>query len=144
MVFSVSKYPCRYKHPLPTFSSLAFSVAVSSALRIGLASPVLSVLPIGTRSYRIGSHSNPCTHDSIATCQVAVLRTSLSRSRKRSVLPCRCQGNCQTVYSLPIGFPPLRDWKRSYDIILRCQSWILWIVLHSDGKEREVIHKALE
>ena len=31
-----------------------------------------------------------------------------------------------------------------YDIVLRCQSWILRIVLHSNGEEREVIHEALE
>ena len=46
--------------PFPTFSALAFSVAVSSALRIGLASPVSSALPIGTRAYRTGSRSGLC------------------------------------------------------------------------------------
>ena len=31
-----------------------------------------------------------------------------------------------------------------YDIVLRVQSWVLRIVFYSDGKEREVIHEALE
>ena len=30
------------------------------------------------------------------------------------------------------------------DIVLRGQSWVLRIVPHADGKEREVIHEALE
>ena len=47
--------------PLPTFSALVFSVAASSALRIGLASPALSALPIGTKAYRTGSRSGLCT-----------------------------------------------------------------------------------
>ena len=42
-----------------------------------------------------------------------VPRTSPLRIHRRSVLPCRCQGNCQSVHRSPIGFPPLRDWKRS-------------------------------
>lgn len=46
--------------PLPTFSALAFLVAASSALRIGLASPVSSAPPIGTRAYRTGSRSGLC------------------------------------------------------------------------------------
>ncbi len=46
--------------PLLTSSALAFSVAASSALRIGLASPALSALPIGTRAYRTGSRSGLC------------------------------------------------------------------------------------
>lgn len=31
-----------------------------------------------------------------------------------------------------------------YDIVLRGQSWVLRVVLHSNGKEREVIHEALK
>ena len=45
---------------LTTSSALAFSVAASSALRIGLASPALSALPIGTEAYRTGSRSGLC------------------------------------------------------------------------------------
>lgn len=48
--------------PTPTSSALAFSVAASSALRIGLASPASSALPIGTKAYRTGSRSSPYTH----------------------------------------------------------------------------------
>ena len=95
---------------LPTSSALAFSVAASSALRIGLASPALSALPIGLYFSHTGSRSNPCIHDSTATCQAPVPRTSLSNSHRLSVLPYRCQENCLSVHRSPIGFQPLRDW----------------------------------
>ena len=95
---------------LPTSSALAFSVAASSALRIGLASPALSALPIGTVAYRTGSHSNPCSHDSTTTCQATVLRTSPLRFHRRSALPCHCQENYLSVHRSPTGFQPLRYW----------------------------------
>ena len=92
---------------------LSFSVVVSSALRIGVASSPLSALPIGTRAYRTGSRSSPYTHDSTLTCQAAVPKTSLSASCRCSVLPCRCQGNSRLGCRSPICFPLLQDWKRS-------------------------------
>lgn len=99
--------------PLPTFSALVFSVAASSALRIGLAPPASSALPIVTRAYRTGSRSSPCTHGSIWTCRKGVLQTLFSDVHRLSVLPCHCQGNSRFWNSQPICPPPLRDWKRS-------------------------------
>ena len=73
LAMRLGKFPNKLRHfplanirvaasiPLPTFSALVFSVAASSALRIGLASPALSALPIGTRAYRTGSRSGLCT-----------------------------------------------------------------------------------
>ena len=80
-----------------TSSVLVFSVAASSALRIGLASPASSALLIGTMAYRTGNRSNPCNHDSIWTyrkgvppnlafrCSTAV-RPVVSLSRKQPIL----------------------------------------------------------
>ena len=91
---------------LLTSSTLAFSVAASSALRIELASPALSALPIGTVAYRTDNRSNPCSHDSTATCQATVPRISPLSSHRRSVLPYRCQENCLFVHRSPICFQP--------------------------------------
>ena len=96
-----------------TSSALVFSVAASSALRIGLAPLVSSALPIGTRAYRTGSRSSHYTHYSVWTCRKCVPRTLLSAAHRLSALPCRCQGNSRFVNRLPICPPPLRDWKRS-------------------------------
>jgi len=68
MVF-LSKYLGRADVHITDEIPLSFSVAASSALRIGLASSPLSALPIGTRAYRTGSRSSPYTHDSTLTCQ---------------------------------------------------------------------------
>ena len=54
MVF-LSKYLGRADVHITDEIPLSFSVAVSSALRIGLAFSPLSALPIGTRAYRTGS-----------------------------------------------------------------------------------------
>ncbi len=72
MVF-LSKYLGRADVHIIDEIPLSFSVAASSALRIGLAtfSP-LSALPIGTMAYRTGSRSSPYNHDSTLTCQAAV------------------------------------------------------------------------
>lgn len=97
----------------PYIFSPRFSVAASSALRIGLASPASSALPIGTRAYRTGSRSSPYTHYSVWTCRKGVPRTLLADAHRLSVLPYRCQGNSRFGNSQPICPPPLRDWKRS-------------------------------
>ena len=135
MVF-LSKYLGRADVHITDEIPLSFSVAASSALRIGLASSPLSALPIGTRAYRTGSRSSPYTHDSTLTCQAAVPQTSLSASCRCSVLPCRCQGNSRLGCRSPICFPLLQDWKGvQYDIVLCVQSRVLRIVFYSDGKE---------
>lgn len=96
-----------------TSSALVFSVAASSALRIGLAASASSALPIGTKAYRTGSRSSPYTHYSIWTCRKGVLRILLSDVHRLSVLPCHCQGNSRFGSSQPICSPPLRDWRQS-------------------------------
>ena len=124
---------------------LSFSVAASSALRIGLASPASSALPIGTRAYRTGSRSSPYTHYSVWTCRKGVPRTLLADAHRLSVLPYRCQGNSRFGNSQPICLRLCEIGNGVQDdIILRGQSGALRIVPHTDGKEREVIHKALE
>ena len=72
LAMRLGKFPNKLRHfplanirvaasiPFPTSSALAFSVAASSALRIGLASPDLSALLIGTRAYRTGNRSGLC------------------------------------------------------------------------------------
>ena len=72
LAMRLGKFPNKLRHfplanirvaasiPLPTFSALVFSVAASSALRIGLASPALSALPIGTGACRTGNRSGLC------------------------------------------------------------------------------------
>lgn len=136
MVFSAGKYPHGCKRPLPTSSAPVFSVAASSALRIGLASPASSALPIGTRAYRTGSRSNPCIHGSRWTCRKGVPRTLLSAAHRLSALSCRCQGNSRFGSSQPIC-PRLCEIGNGvqYDIILHGQSGALRIVLNSDCKE---------
>ena len=99
--------------PLPTSSALVFSVAASSVLRIGLASPASSALPIGTRAYRTGIRSSPYTHYSIQTCRTGVPQTLLLDAHRLSALPCHCQGNSRFGNSQPKCPPPLIDWKRS-------------------------------
>lgn len=96
-----------------TFSALVFSVAAPSALRIGLASPVVSALPIGARAYRTGIHSSPYTRCNVWTCRKSAPRTLLLDVHRLSVLPCRCQGNIRFWNSQPICPPLLIDWKRS-------------------------------
>jgi len=71
---------------------LSFSVAASSALRIGLASSPLSALPIGTRAYRTGSRSSPYTQyidlsssrsPNFSFSFLQVFRPAVSLSRKQ-------------------------------------------------------------
>jgi len=76
MVF-LSKYLGRADVRITDEIPLSFSVAASSALRIGLASSPLSALPIGTRAYRTGSCSSPYNHDSTLTCQASGKATQL-------------------------------------------------------------------
>lgn len=96
-----------------TSSALVFSVAASSALRIGLAASASSVLPIGTVTYHTGNRSNPCTHGSVWICRKGVHRILLLDAHRLSALPCHCQGNIRFGSIQPISPPPLIDWKRS-------------------------------
>ena len=135
MVF-LSKYLGRADVHITDEIPLSFSVAASSALRIGLASSPLSALPIGTRAYRTGSRSSPYNHDSTLTCQAAVPRTSLSVSCRCSVLPCRCQGNSRLGVGCQYAFRFRKIGNGvQYDIVLCVQSRVLRIVSYSDGKE---------
>ena len=96
-----------------TSSALASSVAASSALRIGLASPASSVLPIGTEAYRTGIRSSPYTHYNVWTCRKGVHQNVPLDAHRLSALPCHCQGNIRFGSIQPISPPPLQDWKRS-------------------------------
>jgi len=135
MVF-LSKYLGRADVHITDEIPLSFSVAASSALRIGLASSPLSALPIGTRAYRTGSRSSPYTHDSTLTCQAAV--PQLLFQLLASVPSCRVV--VKETADLGVGLQYAFRFRKigngvQYDIVLCVQSRVLRIVFYSDGKE---------
>ena len=115
---------------------LSFSVAVSSALRIGVASSPLSALPIGTRAYRTG------------VVQVLII-TIVQRLIKQPFPELLLQllagvSSCRVVVKetadLGVGLQYAFRFCKigngvQYDIVLCVQSRVLRIVSHSDGKE---------
>lgn len=96
-----------------TSSALAFSVAVSSVLRIGLASSLSSVLPIGTKAYRTGNRSGLCVRCSCQRSPGCVRRTLLPTPSTHFYLPRHCQAGSGYARTRATYLWLLKHWKQN-------------------------------